>query len=63
MKTFQTTRDIIIPAGTELGSPPVASSRYGSDFEAVIGIDRDHICYLSMDVQEGLDAGIIEEKK
>lgn len=57
---YRTTRDLVIPAGTELGSPPVASTRWGKDYEAVIGIDRDHSGYFSMDLKEGLGAGFIE---
>lgn len=62
MKKYVTTRDIVIPAGTELGAPPTASTRWGSDHEAVVALDRDHTCYLSMDVAEGLEAGAIEEQ-
>lgn len=58
---IRTTRDIIIPAGTELVSPPLSSTRWGKDYEAIIGIDTDHTCYLTMDLDEGYESGIIEE--
>lgn len=57
---YVTTRDVVIPAGTEFFPPPTASSRWGKDHEAIVGIDRDHTAYLSMDMSEALEAGIIE---
>ena len=60
MAKYRTKRDIVIPAGTVLEPPPISSTRYGSDFEAVIGIGKDHTSYWSMNVVEGLNAGILE---
>jgi hypothetical protein len=61
MKKYRTTRDIVVPAGTEVGTPPTASTRWGKDHEAVVALDNDHTAYLSMDLAEGLEAGAIEE--
>lgn len=58
--TYVTTYDIIIPAGTELIRPPTASTRWGKDHEAVIGHGVDHVSYWSIDIEEGLSAGIIK---
>lgn len=61
MKKYRTTRDILVPAGTELGSPPIASTRWMTHHEAFVALDKDHTAYLSMDLADGLDAGVIEE--
>lgn len=60
-KDYQTTRDIVIPAGTIIGRPPTRSSRWGSDFEGLVALDKDHTAYVSFDVEEGLEAGVIEK--
>lgn len=57
---IRTTKDLIIPAGTELMSPPTASTRWGKDYEAVVGIDKDHIGWFTIDLEEALDAGFVE---
>lgn len=57
---IRTTRDIIVPAGTELFEPPAHSTRWGKDLEAVIGIDRDHTVYLSIDPEDGFSTGLLE---
>lgn len=58
---YRTTKDIVIPTGTEFESPPAYSSRWGADFEAVIGLDKDHTAYLALDPEEGLKSGFLEE--
>jgi hypothetical protein len=58
---FRTTRDIVIPAGTEVQSPPVASTRWGKDFEAIVADGKDNCVYLSCDVKEALASGLLEE--
>lgn len=60
-KTYRTTRDIVIPAGTVIMQPPGRSTRWGKDHEGVVALDRDHSCYLSMDVDEAIEARAIEE--
>lgn len=59
--TYRTTRDIVIPAGTELAPPPTQSTRWRNDHEAVLGLGKDHCGYLSIDPQEGLDSGYLEQ--
>ncbi len=63
MITYRTTRELIIPAGTEFVSPPTHSTRWPKDFETVLGVDKDHVAYLSIDPQEGLESGFIDEVK
>jgi len=59
--TYRLTRDFVIPAGTVIGRPPSASSRWKSDYEGCAAIDRDHTAYLTLAVDEGLATGLIEE--
>lgn len=57
---YRTTRDIVIPAGTELLAPPIASSRWRKDHEAVLALGPDHCGYFSVDPEEGLASGWLE---
>lgn len=56
-----TTKDIIIPAGTELHGPPVHSSRWGKDQEAYVALGKDHVGYFTIDPTEAIDSGFAEE--
>jgi hypothetical protein len=58
---YVTTRDIIIPAGTELTPPPTESTRWRKDYEAIVADGRDNVVYLSADVKEALATGLIRE--
>lgn len=60
---YKTTRDIIIPAGTELSAPPTASTRWGRDFEAIIADGKDNSVYLTANISEGLASGLIETEE
>lgn len=57
---YRTTRDIIIPAGTLLQPPPVASTRWKRDHEAVLADGPDNVLYMSVDPESGLETGLIE---
>jgi hypothetical protein len=59
---YITTRDIVIPAGTELSMPPLHSTRWAKDHDAVIALGNDHCGYFSVDPQEGVDSGWLEPK-
>lgn len=59
--TYRLTRDFVIPAGTEVGAPPTKSSRWGKDFEALAAIDNDHTAILTLNLQDGLHTGLVEE--
>jgi hypothetical protein len=63
MKTYITTKDIIIPAGTILAAPPTHSTRWANDYDAPVALGRDHCGYFSVDIAEGIEAGFIEGKR
>ena len=58
---YRTTKDIVIPAGTELFTPPTASTRWRKDYDAPVELGRDHTGYFSVDVGEGMASGFVEE--
>lgn len=60
--TYITTRDIVIPAGTVLMEPPTHSSRWRSDYDAPVGLGKDHTGYFSVDPKEGLASGWLAAK-
>lgn len=45
MKTYTTTKDFIIPAGTEL-------KEWKGQYEAVLGITKDSVAYFRMDAYD-----------
>jgi hypothetical protein len=62
MKTYCTTKDIVIPAGTRLHAPPTHSSRWKNDYDAPVALGKDHCGYFSVDIAEGIKAGLVEER-
>jgi hypothetical protein len=62
MKTYITTKDIIIPAGTILAAPPKHSTRWANDYDAPVALGPNHCGYFSVEIAEGIDAGWIEEQ-
>jgi hypothetical protein len=60
-KTFTTTRDVVIPAGTLIQAPPSKSSRWGRDWEGVVELDRDHTGWFSLDLNDAIDTGLVQE--
>lgn len=62
MAEYVLTSDVVIPAGTVLASPPTASTRWGSDFEAVVGLGCDHTSYWSVTLADALAIGLVEVK-
>ena len=60
MALYRTTKDIIIPAGTVLSPPPMTSTRWGRNHEAVIALGSDHAGYLSVDAKDAVASGFIE---
>jgi fructose/tagatose bisphosphate aldolase len=63
MKTYITTKDIIIPAGTILAAPPKHSTRWANDYDAPVALGKDHCGYFSVDIAEAIEAGFIEGKR
>lgn len=61
MVTYRTTADIVIPAGTELLPPPSHSTRWRQDYDALIGHGRDHCSHWSINIEDGLACGVIEQ--
>jgi len=59
--TYRTTRDIIIPAGTELDEPPTHSTRWKKDYDTPVALGNDHCGYFSVDISEGLESGWVEK--
>ncbi len=57
--TYYTTQNITIPAGTPVVSPPARSSRWGKDYVALVQIGRDATGYFTVNIEAGLDSGII----
>lgn len=62
MTDYVTTEDITIPAGTVVTAPPVTSSRWGSDHEAVVGHGRDHVSYWTVNLEDALALGLVRPK-
>jgi hypothetical protein len=62
MKTYITTKDIIIPAGTILAAPPTHSTRWANDYDAPVALGKDHCGYFSVDIAAGIEAGWVEEQ-
>lgn len=60
-KSYVTTRDIVIPAGTEVGLGPTASTYYTEHGEIIIGFTKDTTGTLRFDLEEGLVNGVIVE--
>ena len=56
-----TTRDIVIPAGSEIISPPSNSTRWGKDHEIIVEVDKDHTGYFTIDLEEAQEAGLVLE--
>jgi hypothetical protein len=60
-KTYRTTRDIVIPAGTEIGAPPTSSSRWKSDWEGCVALDSDHTGNFTLSLEDGIELGLVAE--
>ena len=60
-KDYRTTRDVVIPAGTLIMAPPTKSSRWGSDWESTVELDRNHTGYFSLNLEEAVSIGLVEE--
>ncbi|MBX4911348.1 hypothetical protein HJA82_28980 [Rhizobium bangladeshense] len=57
---YRTTRDIVIPAGTEVGLGPKASRYFTEHGDICIGFDKDTTGNLRFDLEEALQIGLIE---
>ena len=61
MAKLVTTRDIVIPAGTEVSLGPRRSEYFTPHGDIVIGFDKDTTGSLRFDLEEALATGLIEE--
>lgn len=59
---YRTKRDIIIPAGTEVTTDPPHKTEFMTERATVmIEVTRDITAEWHMDLEEGLEAGVVEE--
>ncbi|TDW20421.1 hypothetical protein EV128_12551 [Rhizobium azibense] len=60
LKKYRTTKEIIIPAGTEVGPGPAKSEYFTEHGEIIIGFDKDTTGHLRFDMEEAVQLGLIE---
>jgi hypothetical protein len=60
-KRYRLRAPITIPAGTELGQAPSRTVRFTNHVDCDISHGPDQTSTWTIDVQDGLEAGIIEE--
>lgn len=61
MSKLVTTKDIVIPAGTEVGVGPCVSTYFTEHGEVTIGFDKDTTGTLRFDMEEAKQLGLVEE--
>ncbi|WP_276122712.1 hypothetical protein [Pararhizobium qamdonense] len=60
---YRTTRDIVIPAGSVVGRAP-HRTEYGTPHgDIVVGFDKNAIGDMRFDIEDALNAGVIEVVK
>lgn len=61
-RKFVTAKDIVIPAGTEIGIAPSSTVRLPFPFaEALIAINKDMTASWTMPLDEAIEAGLVRE--
>ncbi|MBD9511617.1 hypothetical protein IB265_33215 [Ensifer sp. ENS10] len=60
MAKLVTTRDIVIPAGTEVGPGPHKSEYFTPHGEIIIGFDKDTTGQLRFDLKEAVQLGLVK---
>ena len=64
MKKYRTLRDILIPAGTEVTAEmPHKTQHYTESAVVTIEVTRDIAAEWRMDLEEAIEAELIEEAK
>lgn len=63
MTRLVTTRDIVIPAGTEVGKGPCVSTYFTEHGEVLVGFDKDTTGTLRFDMDEAKQLGLVEESE
>lgn len=61
MARFVTAKDIVIPAGTEVGPAPIRTQYLTPHGEVLVGFDKDTTGNLRFDLDEALSLGLIKE--
>ena len=62
LKVYRTAKEIVIPAGAEVGIDPPHTTEYMTDRAMIlIEVTADTTAYWSMDLQEAIDEGLVEE--
>lgn len=56
-----TTREIVIPAGTEVAVGPCVSTYFTEHGEVLIDFDKDRTGTLRFDMEEAKEIGLVEE--
>jgi hypothetical protein len=59
MAKLVTTKDIVIPAGTEVGHGPTKSEYFTPHGEILIGFDKDTTGSLRFDLKEAVQLGLV----
>jgi len=59
--TLVTTREIVIPAGTEVGVGPVRTDYFTEHGEVLIGFDKDTTGTLRFDLEETRELGLVKD--
>jgi hypothetical protein len=61
-KQYRLVKDIVIPAGTEVDADPPHKRVTGTDHALIIiEVSRDTTAYWSMDLEEAIEEGLVEE--
>jgi hypothetical protein len=60
LSNLVTTRDIVIPAGTEVGPGPSKSVYHTPHGEVVIAFDKDTTGSLRFDLEEAVQLGLVK---
>lgn len=60
---YRTTRDIVIPAGTEVGPGPAKSEYFMPHGEIIVGFDKNTTGALRFDLDEAIGLGLVEEAR
>ena len=62
-KRYRLTQDIVIPAGTILGEAPSRTVRFTNHVDTDLAHGPDRTSTWTMDTDDAIDAGLIEEVK
>ena len=59
-KRYRLTRDILIPAGTDVViEPPHKTEYFGDTVTVFIEVDKDHTSFWTMHLEDALETGML----